>query len=234
MTDENVLSVSEDLPPDLISAGIQEMLSQARNLGLTWTLRLATVQKATPLAIIFDGDTNLSNAVSMVGTLFLAQRVYVIIIPPSGNFVVGFATYPIVPGRLIAAAYDSANSAVVGAEAVMLTAPTATYRPGITYRFEVAGSIFNGGGVGIYTLRRNDLAGTSFWSGFAMQNSASFGFPGEVFGYFANNGTGNVETAIALTLTPIGSNIQMFGLGAGRNMIVTEAATNKQIVAVQI
>jgi hypothetical protein len=174
------------------------------------------------------------SAVSMIGSLFASQRVYVLIIPPAGNFIVGFATFSVVPGRLIAAAYDAANSAVIGAEAVVLTAPTATYRPGITYRFEVSASIFGSGGVGIYTLRRTDLAGSAFWNGYGMQNSASFGFPGEIFGYFANNQTGNVDTAIALTLTPIGGNIQQFGLGAGRNMIITEAATNKQIVAIQI
>lgn len=80
--------------PYVISAAIQEALDQSRALGLTWSLRMATVITAVPLTILYDADTVVINAVSMIGTPTSGARVYVLGVPPSGNFVVGATKQP--------------------------------------------------------------------------------------------------------------------------------------------
>jgi hypothetical protein len=81
--------------PAIVSAGLDQLLQQARSLGLTWSLRLATISTISPLTAIFDGDTVPLNVTSMTGGYYYsAQRVYVIILPPAGNFVVGYADPP--------------------------------------------------------------------------------------------------------------------------------------------
>lgn len=81
--------------PDLISAGIQSTVERAASLGLTWDLRPATVSEgSSPAAVlaVYDGDTVDISMVSMIGPLPVSTRVYVIKVPPSGNYIVGFAS----------------------------------------------------------------------------------------------------------------------------------------------
>ena len=73
------------------SAGAQALVDDAQRLGLTWDLRPATVGALDSLKVIVDGDTEQVNATSMVGALFVGLRVYVLLIPPSGVFIVGFS-----------------------------------------------------------------------------------------------------------------------------------------------
>lgn len=72
-----------------VLAAVQELINQSRALGLTWTLRMATVTTPSPLAVVYDGDTTVVSVVSMIGPLDVNQRIYVLLIPPSGSFVVG-------------------------------------------------------------------------------------------------------------------------------------------------
>lgn len=79
----------------ITGVAIQELISQARSLGISWNLRLATVTSNSGvggLAIIFDGDTVAISATNITGD-FLASgdRVYVIMVPTTGNYVVGHA-----------------------------------------------------------------------------------------------------------------------------------------------
>jgi hypothetical protein len=81
--------------PELISIGAQSIVDRSKSLGLVWTRRLATVNDGTNPAscvITFDNDTVAVTAVSMVGPLPLDTRVYVDMVPPSGNFITGVAT----------------------------------------------------------------------------------------------------------------------------------------------
>jgi hypothetical protein len=77
------------IAPDLIGIGAQAIVDNAKRLGLTWTLTLATVTSINPVQAITDGDTVIIGMTSMIGPLTLGQRVYVIQVPPSGNFIVG-------------------------------------------------------------------------------------------------------------------------------------------------
>ena len=80
--------------PDLVATGIKETVNRAKDLGLTWTLRQATVSPSPPgqqLQITYDGDTTPINATSLIGFLPVNTRVYAMAVPPSGNFVTGLA-----------------------------------------------------------------------------------------------------------------------------------------------
>lgn len=78
--------------PDLISVGAQSLIDNAKRLGLTWDVRLATVRDgSSALGIIaqYDGDDANIVMTSVIGTLVDETRVYVLEVPPSGNFIFG-------------------------------------------------------------------------------------------------------------------------------------------------
>jgi len=83
----------EQTAPELIGVGAKSIVDNAQRLGLEWTLRLATVldgSNASAVSAVYDGDANNPiDMTSMIGTLLFGQRIYVIIVPPSGNFIVG-------------------------------------------------------------------------------------------------------------------------------------------------
>lgn len=93
--------MSDKEAPDLIGVGIQAMVKRATSLGLTWEIRMATVRDGSnPAAVLaqYDKDEKIITMVSTVGPLLTGSRVYVIEIPPAGNFIMGvFATGPLVP-----------------------------------------------------------------------------------------------------------------------------------------
>lgn len=68
----------------------QAIVDNAQRLGFTWGLRLATVTSVNAdgtVRVMFDGDTVSINAISMIGTLTVRNRVYVISVPPAGQFI---------------------------------------------------------------------------------------------------------------------------------------------------
>jgi hypothetical protein len=84
---------TNDPAASLIGLGAQALIDNAKRLGLTWQLRLATVIEgisANQLLVRLDGDETSITAVSMIGFVSANRRVYVISVPPSGNFVVGW------------------------------------------------------------------------------------------------------------------------------------------------
>jgi hypothetical protein len=76
-----------------VAAGMSQLINQAKSLGLTWTLRMATIQNAVDpenIAGILDGDLQPLLMTNMTGTMLdSGMRVYVLLIPPAGNFIVG-------------------------------------------------------------------------------------------------------------------------------------------------
>jgi hypothetical protein len=87
---------TNDPAASLIGLGAQALIDNAKRLGLTWQLRLATVVDAVSgnqLLVRFDGDETSVTAVSMIGLVPANSRVYVISVPPSGNFAVGWVSY---------------------------------------------------------------------------------------------------------------------------------------------
>jgi len=87
---------TNDPAASLIGLGAQALIDNAKRLGLTWQLRLATVVDAisgNQLLVQLDGDDTSITIVSMIGLVPATKRVYVISIPPSGNFAVGWVSY---------------------------------------------------------------------------------------------------------------------------------------------
>lgn len=86
---------------ELISVAIKEAVKQGRALGLTWSLRLATVATAQGLAdlnaqlvtVTMDGDTVPMSVDNLTGSAVAAgARVAVLQVPPAGNFIIGAPT----------------------------------------------------------------------------------------------------------------------------------------------
>lgn len=80
----------------------QSIIDDAIRLGLTWRIRPGTVDgitAANPAAVplLVDGDMQTITGVSMTGTLEAGQRVWVLIVPPAGVYVVGVIGERIVP-----------------------------------------------------------------------------------------------------------------------------------------
>jgi hypothetical protein len=78
------------LPIADIARAIQD---RSEELGLVWKLRPATVAAPGPsgqLRIVYDGDSELIDAVSVIGRLPVGARVMGLISPPAGNHVIGF------------------------------------------------------------------------------------------------------------------------------------------------
>lgn len=69
------------------------VVENAKALGLVWSLRPATVTVDAPdpslVEVIMDGDTVSISVVSLIGGLGEGARVMVLIVPPSGMFIIG-------------------------------------------------------------------------------------------------------------------------------------------------
>jgi hypothetical protein len=84
--------VDESLVPELIGVAAQSIVENANRLGLTWIIRLATVvdgNDSAAIKAIYDGDSEPISMVSVSGIYSAEARVYVLAVPPSGNFIIG-------------------------------------------------------------------------------------------------------------------------------------------------
>ena len=92
-------------------AQVKATVDNARALGLIWTLRLATMTSIDPVEGIYDGDTEAGGVAiamtSMVGSVAIDDRVYVIGVPPSGNFIVGRVGLPFASRQVLSQAAGS-------------------------------------------------------------------------------------------------------------------------------
>jgi len=78
-----------DQAPALVGIGAQSIVDRAKSLGLTWTLRPASIA-ADGVSILYDGDTEPINAVNLTGDAKTSgDRVMGLTVPPSGNFIIG-------------------------------------------------------------------------------------------------------------------------------------------------
>ena len=203
--------------PGVIASAVQQVVSDSRGLGLTWTLRIATILTTSPLTIIYDGDTDTSNAVSMIGPLAPLQRIYSLIVPPSGNFVVGCLNTTL--GNM--GANTSTGGTVVttpagGAETAVPAGswnaePTYFFEPKVIYKATVSGFMIESTGagstVGLIRIRRGSASTTGTVLGLAEKFSpAGFGGLTQSFCYvmyFKNNTSDVVRTKLSLTINGV-------------------------------
>lgn len=129
----------QDAFSNLVGVGAESLVRNASRLGLTWRLRLATVTTggvANFMIVRFDGDDGDVTVVSIIGSRVAGTRVYVITVPPAGNFVIGqvSADNPLVQRFWTAAS----GSLTLGAVATLIPGCTLTVDIG-DFEYEVTG-----------------------------------------------------------------------------------------------
>lgn len=83
-------------PVGFVDTAVQEVKAQADKLGVAWQLRAGAVLAGSDPSLVLlrlDGDTTPNampvQTVSLIGPLAVGARVYVLDIPPAGQYVVG-------------------------------------------------------------------------------------------------------------------------------------------------
>lgn len=76
-----------------VDGAIGQLVADPSRLGLTWDLRLATIGTLTPtITATVDGDDKAITVYNMMETaVAIGDRVYVVSVPPGGNFICGRA-----------------------------------------------------------------------------------------------------------------------------------------------
>jgi hypothetical protein len=93
----------------MLTAGV------ADRMGLQWKLRPATVHSSSDVdsirvPIVMDADDTVMTAVSMVGAVAIGARVYIMRVPPAGNYIVGYlGTNLSRPGDLMATPIETSS-----------------------------------------------------------------------------------------------------------------------------
>lgn len=128
---------------DEVGAGIEALVSEFQRLGLAWRLTKGTVYATdsntpTLTLVTLDGDTDPSNTISMVGQVPQGARVFVMVVPPQGNYIVGIGS----GGMRIWKSQLSQSDAVLNLTAVATivsgTAQTIIVPPGATFEADIA------------------------------------------------------------------------------------------------
>lgn len=189
-------------------SSVDELLNQARRLGLTWDLRAATVAETTgsytPYVprVVPDGDTDDSRgiiATSFVGGVAPTMRVMVMYVPPAGAYIV--STFdPTQVQRYEIGSRTSHSTSMTTTETVMETFRNFTVLPGAAYRIEIGGWLLAASGTfTIFRIRNTSTAGqslnaTAFINGIGLAQA-----PLTYFGYFVNRTDAPIITNLVLT-----------------------------------
>jgi hypothetical protein len=190
----------------LISAATREIVQQSQSLGLSWTLRMATIVSSTATSgstIIFDGDTVAISATNMTGgRLIGGDRVYCIIVPQSGNFIVGFAE--LAAGALLGRV-DSTTVNVSDnvAELVVLTTPTITFTNGRAFRVRYRLNTRTSGGANnqaIVRFRAGTGTSGTIWAAFAYSNLNGFGAEARYGEFYLKNTNDTFGSTVTMTV----------------------------------
>lgn len=147
---------TDEKAPSLISTGVETLVQEAGRLGLTWTLRPATVILIDPsptsglATITYDGDSTGVTAVSLIGVVTPGDRVMGLIIPPAGNFILSLPTSisrPYAPGRGVVGSHTEVvnQTGITTVVTIMTTDQTINFRTGRAYAWCMAHSHFSSG-----------------------------------------------------------------------------------------
>lgn len=90
---------------------VAALVERSRSLGLTWGLRPAVVRNITGsiTKATYDGDTTAIRVTSLIGTLYVGQRVTVMFVPPAGNYVIGVVEGATARGEHVARWYATST-----------------------------------------------------------------------------------------------------------------------------
>lgn len=159
--------VDPALPQTVSLASVDELLVQARRLGLTWGMRPGVVTDTTnaggpynPL-VQLDGDDENTTIIapSLVGGLAIGMRVMVQFVPPGGNYVVGIISSTSIQ-RYEKGAFTSHGTTITTTETTLETFSRFNLLGAAAYRVEIDGWLLAGAGLFTYfRLRETNTAG---------------------------------------------------------------------------
>lgn len=204
--------------PALVGIGAQSIVDRAKELGLTWTIRPATVvtseEPARPLnsaeSILYDGDSESIDAFNLTGqVLNVRQRVMVIGVPPAANYIIGFLEVADTTGRgLVKFLSSFAQTGLIAAETIVLSIPTITFVANRAYSIHFEGTSF--GTVAAWShfvrIRLSGTVGTLL--GFRQYQQTGIGAQETVVGtiYVVNtSGSDEVNTLVLTSQASAGS-----------------------------
>lgn len=199
--------VDPTLPQIVSITSVDELLRQAKRLGLVWDLAMGTIAATeggfTPTVprVSMDGDAQDEgiSAVSFAGPLAVGMRVMVMIVPRAGNFIVG-TTNDAQTKRYEIGSQANHGTTITTTEAVLETFTNFRALSQAAYRIEVDGWLLAATTtLTVFRLRKTNTAGQSL--------SASDAFPGGSFsqapmrhvGYFRNVTNESILTDLVLT-----------------------------------
>lgn len=152
---------------------VGQVQAQARRLGLTWQMVKATtvgmgVDGTTVLAVV-DGDTEILGMISMVGALPVGARVWVMVVPPGGNYVTALVTGG-------AAFYSARQTLAASAASIVFTQiPQRLRRLRVSFRARADNAV----DVQSMLMRVDgSSAAAYFWEYGQAQNAATTAVPG--------------------------------------------------------
>ena len=197
------------MSPDEVTAIVQAIRADARRLGLVWRIRPGTVETTDGENAIgsLDGDGGvLIPMINLVGAV-AGERVFVIEIPEGGNYIIGR------PGQaaLVDRVDSVANSAAVGAEAVVLTSNSITFMENAAYRAVLRGATQSSASASaVYRIRQTNLSGTILHVTQDLGNTTGFTQYDEmVIG--RGVGSGDLVDNLVLTLQAGSGTVTMLG-----------------------
>jgi hypothetical protein len=194
------------------AARILAVQENSRRLGLTWQLAIGTVSTADPITVTLDGDTEAIGMVSMIGAVTVGQRVYVDVVPPSGNFICGVAALVPAVGSVVSYVAARADAGPVTVEVPVFTAPAYTFLAGQVYRATWYGDTSSSASnaTALYRVRPGTVAGTIVnVSAYQMAVTAGFSQWCGAAWHFAF--TVDTTVSMLLTLQGFGGTVTMLG-----------------------
>jgi hypothetical protein len=94
VTDQTTKELLVQGVPEISVVGVEELLTNARRLGLLQTYRPGTVYESpsdlTQVMVTLDGDLEPIRAQSLAGGVLEGSRVMVMTVPPQGVYIIGF------------------------------------------------------------------------------------------------------------------------------------------------
>lgn len=166
-----------------VQALVQTLVSRARDLGLTWGLRPATIRDATSGSItaVYDGDTVAVRVMSLIGRTYVGQRVMCVFVPPAGNYIIG-ASGDHQAGALIKRAERETAPSTTTTELEVMRLDNIPLRVGLAYQFTCSNFVLDSSvnGDAVFSRLRMSTTGeatisSDIFSGVQLPASSSSG-----------------------------------------------------------
>jgi hypothetical protein len=202
---------------------VDELVIQAKRLGLTWGLRPGKVVSVTSgtgpynPGVQLDGDDadTVILTASLVGGLAVGMRVMVMAVPPNGNYVVGIISSTDLR-RYEVGGFTNHGTTITTTETVMETFSQFVIRQGAAYRVEFDGWLLAASTTSTqFRLRKTDATGTVLTASDVFAGIGLAQAPFRHVGYFVNNSGMQRQANLVVTAQTL-SSTSTWGADTGR------------------